>query len=466
MSSSAHPRFVAVIDVGKTNAKLVLVDLETCREIAVRKRTNIPVSNGLYPHADTDGIWDFFCASLAELNRLAPIDAISTTTHGACAALIDSRGELVLPVLDYEHPGPETYDEEYRLVRPGFLQSMSAPLPGGLNLAKQLFWQSRKFSEDFARARWILLYPQYWGFRLSGIAASEISSIGCHTDLWNFENDRFSNLVTTHGWQRKFAPFRRASEVLGTIRPELAQKLGLQPDIAVHVGIHDSNASLLPHLLSRTVPFAVVSTGTWVVACAPGGNPDHLDPARDSYSNIDIFGRHVPSARFMGGREFTNLIGDDVRKADLGTIRQVLENRWMLLPSVSRRSGPFPMQDAHMTVAHASISPQAHFAIVSFYLAMMTAQCLTLTGASGEIIVEGPFVENDLFLQMLRCACDRPVLVQKSNSTGTSIGAALLVAEPATGLASVAEIHGATPLDTKLAAYAKEWRNTVKARQP
>jgi len=34
------------------------------------------------------------------------------------------------------------------------------------------------------------------------------------------------------------------------------EELGLSPDLPVHSGIHDSNASLLPHVLARKPPFA------------------------------------------------------------------------------------------------------------------------------------------------------------------------------------------------------------------
>ncbi len=74
-------------------------------------------------------------------------------------------------------------------------------------------------------------------------------------------------------------------------------------------GIHDSNASLLPHLLSRRTPFAVVSTGTWVVSFAIGGRSVALDPARSTLCNVDAFDRPVPSGIFMGGRVFDRLTG-------------------------------------------------------------------------------------------------------------------------------------------------------------
>jgi sugar (pentulose or hexulose) kinase len=61
---------------------------------------------------------------------------------------------------------------------------------------------------------------------------------------------------------------------------------------------------------------------------------------------------------------------------------------------------------------------------------MITATCLELAGADGEIVVEGPFARNRLFLEMLGVATGRAVMAQAGQATGTSIGAALLARTP------------------------------------
>lgn len=58
----------------------------------------------------------------------------------------------------------------------------------------------------------------------------------------------------------------------------------------------------------------------------------------------------------------------------------------------------------------------------------MTATCLDLIGARGEIVVEGPFAANSAYLRMLAAATGRLVLANRLSSTGTSLGAACLVA--------------------------------------
>jgi len=452
-------RIVGVIDIGKSNAKVAVVDLDSRTEIAVRKRQNTVLRDGKYPHFDIDGLWDFALSALRELNMAFPFDAISVTTHGASAALIDADGELSLPVLDYEFAGPDQFWDEYNRARPDFSESFTPRLPGGLNVGAQLFWQARAFPAEFARTRWILTYPQYWSFRLTGVAAEEITSLGCHTDLWDFTTSLYSSLVMKQGWLDKFAEVRPASDVLGVTRPEVTAALGLKRPLPVYSGIHDSNASLLPHILERDPPFGLVSTGTWVIIASPGGDIDNLDLKRDCLANIDALGRPVPSARFMGGREFEMLTTPQEPSAE--TIERVLREAILLTPSVVQGSGPFPGREAQWSRPRETLGDDEVYVVTSFYLAMMTAECLRLTGAENHTVVEGPFAGNALYLRMLAAATGRPVEPIKRSATGTSIGAALLARmdRPLPDGHAPMLVEG----DAAAADYAAAWRKLVGA---
>ena len=92
-------RHVAVIDIGKTNAKVAVVDLQSNTEIAVRKQANHVLSGAPYPHYDVEKIWVFILSALSDLQRETSIDAISVTTHGATAALLDDAGCRILWML-------------------------------------------------------------------------------------------------------------------------------------------------------------------------------------------------------------------------------------------------------------------------------------------------------------------------------------------------------------------------------
>ncbi len=452
----AAVKHVAVIDIGKTNAKLALVEAGTLREVAVVTRPNTVRPGPPWPHFDVEGHWDFFLHHLAAFHAAHGVDAISVTTHGASAVLLDAAGGLAAPMLDYEYPGPDDLAADFAAIRPAFAETGSARLPGGLNLGAQLFWLLRTDPGLRDRVAQVLTYPGYWGWRLTGQMACDVTSLGCHTDLWEPATGRFSALVARLGLTDKMAPPRRPGEVLGRLRPEVAARTGLAADTPVTVGIHDSNASLLPHVLGRSAPFSVVSTGTWVVAMAMGADPVTLDPARDVLVNVNALGQPVPSARFMGGREFEMIAQGDTTAPTAQDRAEVLAQGVALLPAVEPGSGPFRGRVHRWTVPPEGAGQR--MLALSWYLAMMTDTCLRLIGARGPVIVEGPFARNPDYLEMLATLRLEGVEIAAS-ATGTSTGAALL------------SLGAGTPPETRavalpafsgnLAAYAARWRDQI-----
>jgi sugar (pentulose or hexulose) kinase len=451
-------KHIAVIDIGKTNAKVVVVDAMSGREIAVRKTANTVLPGPPYPHFDIDGLWSFIIASLRDFVTEPGFDALSITTHGASGVLMDERGELALPVLDYEHIYPQDVQEAYAALRPNFAETASPALSGGLNWGAQLHFQKRQFPEALARVETILTYPQYWAYRLTGVAANEATSLGCHTDLWLPFEASYSPLAERLGIRARMAPVRSAFDALGPIRPEIAGELGLAKAVPVYCGIHDSNASLLPHLIGFGSPCTVVSTGTWVISFAVGAKPPHLDATRDTLVNVDANGSPVPSARFMGGREWDQLTRDlpsTTAEEDRDALRAVIDRGVMLLPSVVQETGPFPNSVSRWVEEPGS--PAERRVAASLYEALMTMTCLDLLASAGPIIVEGPFAANPVYLAALHTLANRPVHASEA-TTGTAIGAALL-----TGIRVDVPMHEVCEMIDGLQNYAETWNRLTSA---
>lgn len=455
------PRHIAVIDIGKTNAKLALVDLSDLTERAVITRPNTVLPGPPWAHFDTERHWQFLLDGLKTFHAEHGIDAISITTHGACAAFLAADGRLAAPVMDYEHPIPTEVSTEYDSLRPPFSETGTPRLAHGLNLGAQLHYQLHADPGLRDCAAHILTYPQYWAHRLTGVLATDVTSLGCHTDLWEPATGTFSALVDRLAIRDMLAPARRSDSVLGPVLPAIADATGLAPDTPVACGIHDSNASLLPHLIAQEPPFSVVSTGTWCVMMSVGADPVVLDPARDTLINVNAFGQPVPSARFMGGREFELIRNGCTATATQADAAAVLTNGLCLLPAVVANSGPFAGRQHRWTKDPETLPPGQRIAALSFYLALMTAECLRLTGAGeAPVIVEGPFAKNPLFLNMLAAATGARVHATASQ-TGTAVGAALLFADgklPVTPTLFDAE---PSTLQTEMVRYAAHWRARI-----
>lgn len=457
----ARPAAIAVFDVGKSNAKLALVDAGHRRVLAVRTIPNTVLTDGPYRHFDVEMLWAWLIDGLAAFAGEAEITVISTTTHGAAFA-VTAGDALALPLLEYEDPGPDSISGEYDRLRGDFSETFSPSLPGGLNAGRQLYWLSRAFPEAFSSADAILPYPQYWVWRLTGTKVAEATSFGAHTDLWNPRTATFSRLTEQQGWAKLIPKLVRPWDTIGTVLPHLAREAGLPDDCRVVAGIHDSNASLLPHILRRPLPFAVISSGTWMITFAPGGALEGLDPARHCLANVDAFTRPVPAAMCMAGREFDILVDGANTEPTADEVARVAAGEIMALPAFVAGSGPFGERPGTWSTDPSRLSAGERAAAASLYCALIGETCLRLTGSAGPILVEGPFARNRLFLAALAQLIGRPVS-GRSDATGTTEGAALLAFGPEAAGDEPGEAVPVLPLDINLSRYVAAWRNRSEA---
>jgi sugar (pentulose or hexulose) kinase len=302
-----------VIDIGKSNAKLLMV-ASSGAVVEQHSQRNAPVLSPLgYLALDVDGLALWLCNTLASsLNTKHCTHAIATT-HGAALVALDANG-VAWPPIDYEFegcmPAGSPLWAAYQRECDSFADTLSPDLPLGLNAARQLYWLQLTHPAAWKKARALLPYPQYWAWWLCGLASTELSSLGCHTQLWRPASANYSQLAQARGWARLFAPTRSAWEVLGPVRADLGRSLGLPSDCQVHVGVHDSNACLARYLRDAHNTI-LVSTGTWCVVMMPDGSCDHLDPSKDQLANVSVMGSAVPTARFMSGRLFEQLSAEN-----------------------------------------------------------------------------------------------------------------------------------------------------------
>ena len=443
-----------VIDIGKTNAKLTLIDADG-NTISEQRCANTILDDGPYPHHDTERLWAWMLATFRTFAGLAKVGAIVPVTHGATAALVDEHG-LVLPVLDYESKLPEQINEAYAKARPPFSETYSPKLPAGLNLGRQLAWQADLFKAGFGRATFILMYPQYWAWRLSGVAASEVTSLGCHTDLWNAATQDYSSLVSNSSWRNLFPPFHAASDVLGPLLPALVERTGLPADCKIVCGIHDSNASLLRYLGGDVG--AVLSSGTWLIAASFNTPLEQLDEQADMLANTNAFGQPVACMRFMGGREFGVLAGAQPAICSVEDIQYIIDERIFALPCFAESGGPFSSHNGKVLGASPRTA-QESYALATLYCALMSDYCLDALKATGQVAVEGSLTGNPYFAPLLAALRQNQKVFVSDDTSGTTCGGWILhrgAPLPSSGdnLARSFNLSG-------LPTYADQWRKSL-----
>ena len=113
---------IAVLDIGKTHAKVILIDAHKLQNLVGIKSNNNSLEDSLYRKFDIGALKGFIIKSLSELAKKFSVDSIFTSTRGACMALM-SKGDLSLLVLDYEFQVPSQIKEDYDEIPPSFSQT-------------------------------------------------------------------------------------------------------------------------------------------------------------------------------------------------------------------------------------------------------------------------------------------------------------------------------------------------------
>jgi sugar (pentulose or hexulose) kinase len=456
---------VVVLDVGKTMSKASLWAPDGTL-VARRDRPNQRVQGPGYVALDVQGIEDWIARVLTEFGQLAPVAAIVPVAHGAAMAVLRD-GCLLLPPMDYENPIPATERSRYDAGRDPFAATGSPALPDGLNVGAQLHWLEVLHPNCLRPGTVLLPWAQYWAWKMSGVAASEVTSLGCHTDLWLPASGRPSALAERRGWAALLAPLRRASDCLGTLSSEWVARTGLPARVEIHCGLHDSNAALLagrgfPGL--KGVDSTILSTGTWFVAMRSPTEPIEtaaLPEGRDCLMNVDALGKPVPSARFMGGREIELLTGMEARRVDnaqdqpalLAAVPQALADGACVLPTFAAGCGPFPQAMGRWV--HKPAGDAAIGAMACLYAALVADVSLDLIGARGQLVVEGRFTRAQVFVRALATLRPRMAIhVADAGNDASSGPLRLLDAE----LAPTGSLTRVEPLAANLDPLRDQWR--------
>lgn len=458
------PRGVVVLDVGATNTKALLFD-RSLNVVAEQSLPSVKRDGPPYLAIDPAPILALAERVIPEFDAILPVDVVVPCTHGSAAALLDAEGQPVLPVMDYNAMPPDDVVAAYAAAAPGFDEVFAPINPGGLTLARQLWWQEACWPEAFDRARDIVPFAQAVAAWLGGRAVSEVTSWGAQTQLWDMQKGGPSTLARARGWDARMAEPVPAWGAVGHLAARFRGR-GLRGRGEIRAGIHDSSANYLRYAGSETERFVLLSTGTWIIGFDAGADPMRLDPSRDTACGLTITGQPVPICRFKGGEEYALLAGD-APVAHLDDVAALVARGVMALPNFTESGGPLPGPDGLVT--H-DVEGTERTALAALYCAQMTLLALEAMSGTipGRVIVDGPFGQNRIYLALLAALLPAHRVLASTLSEGTAAGAALLgLADPSTGAMparpvpltdiSIPEIAG-------LATYHANWRDAATAR--
>ena len=300
---------IAIFDIGKTNKKLFLFNENY--EIVLEKSTQFDEITDEDGDACEDvellSLWVIDTFNEVLQNPSFEIKALNFSTYGASFVHLDSEGKVIAPLYNYLKPYSEALKKQFYDTYGGeqiFTRKTASPILGNLNSGMVLYRLKYENPVLFAQIHFSLHLPQYISFLFTKQYFSDITSIGCHTNLWDFEENAYHEWVKKEGIIAKLAPIN-AQLLMQVTNPFLNHSL------PIGIGLHDSSAALIPYLATfKGQKFVLISTGTWCITL----NPFNHTPLTDEELQADCLiykqykGEPVKASRLFAGYEHEQII--------------------------------------------------------------------------------------------------------------------------------------------------------------
>ncbi|WP_153798546.1 FGGY-family carbohydrate kinase [Foetidibacter luteolus] len=424
---------IAIYDVGKTNKKLFLFNEQY--EIVFEKSAKFNETT------DEDGdacenleslrlsVFD----SLREVFRRKEFDikAINFSAYGASFVYIDEEGVPVTPLYNYLKEYPAYLRKQFYDTYGGetiFAHKTASPVLGSLNSGMQLYRQKYEKPEVFKKIKYALHLPQYISYLVTGVACSDITSIGCHTNLWDFQKNQYHEWVTREGIAEKLAPILPGDKVLPA---------AFGNHYSVGIGLHDSSAAMIPYLVSFHEPFVLISTGTWCISLNPFNDIPLTteELSNDCLCFLSFQGKPVKASRLFAGYEHeqqTKILSQYFNKPlhyyknvsfDLAIYNR-LHPLWQQGNSFNR----LLPQDAKDLSAMANYEEAYHRLMMDIAARQLVSTQFVLNGTGVKrIFVDGGFGKNSLYMNLLAILFPHIEVYAASMAQATAVGTALSI---------------------------------------
>lgn len=435
---SAQP-VIAIFDVGKTNKKLFLFDenYQIVFERSARFTETVDEDGDACENLESLRLSVF--DSLREVFRKKDFDikAINFSTYGASFVYLDEEGRTIAPLYNYLKEFSPALKQQFYDTYGGeeaFSFRTASPVLGNLNSGMQLYRLKYEKPQLFKEMKHALHLPQYLSYLISGNVCSDITSIGCHTNLWDFQQHDYHPWVRQEGVLEKLAPIMPCDGVVPACFPG--------NNYAVGIGLHDSSAALIPYLVNFYEPFILLSTGTWCISLNPFNDlPLTIEELQqDCLCYMTYRGKPVKASRLFAGYEHeqqVKRIGDHFNQA-AGRYRGMEYNAEMITALnkadklTARQSGGHILKSSVFSTRDLNdfVDDEAayHQLILDIIRQQFASTQLVLQGtAVKRIFVDGGFSKNEIYMNLLAAHFPHLEIFAASMAQATAVGTALSI---------------------------------------
>ena len=337
---------------------------------------------------------------------------LNFSAYGASFVYVDRTGEPVAPLYNYLKPVSVPFPYADFGGEAEFARKTASPILGNLNSGLQVFAaRNGSFWPEVFQA---LHFPNYLASLFTGKFLSEITSIGCHTALWDFDKGQYHSWVSAI--EDKLAP------ISGTASLEI-------DGINYGLGLHDSSSALVPYLRTVSDEFVLLSTGTWCIAMHPfNDSPLTADElANDVLCYLQPNGKPVKASRLFGGH---------FHEEQVARMEQHYGGSYLDLKFSDEAYELKPKASSVFESAFASRNLTDFADLASAYDQFMvdlvgqqicSLNLLLKDAPVKQLLVDGGFSKNEWYMRLLARAFPEIEVYAAEVAQASALGAALLV---------------------------------------
>jgi sugar (pentulose or hexulose) kinase len=407
---------IAVFDIGKTNKKVFL--WSTTFEIVFEKQQTFDeiVDEDGFACEDLGALQQWIVSTFAELCQLPEFELVGLnfSAYGASFVYVDRVGEPLAPLYNYLKPISAPFPYADFGGEAEFARKTASPILGNLNSGLQVYESTfRPFWPEVFKA---VHFPNYLASLFTGRLVSEITSIGCHTALWDFDLGQY------HPW---------VSAIQDELAPISTEAYFPIDGINYGLGLHDSSAALVPYLRSISGEFVLLSTGTWCIAMHPfNESPLSAEElAEDVLCYLQPNGKPVKASRLFGGHFHEEQVAR-MEKHFGGSYKELTfaERVFSLSSKVSSVfECAFATRDLTDFPDLASAYDQFMVDLVGQQLHSL--DLLLKDAPVKQLLVDGGFSKNEWYMRLLAHALPEVEVYAAEVAQASALGAALMVYE-------------------------------------
>jgi sugar (pentulose or hexulose) kinase len=434
-----HP-VIAIFDVGKTNKKLFLFD-DNYKIVFERSARFIEtVDEDGFPCENLDSLKLSVFDSLREVFRLKDfeIKAINFCSYGASFVYLNQDGKGCAPLYNYLKEYPENLKKQFYDTYGGeeeFSFRTASPVLGSLNSGMQLYRIKYEKPDLFKKIKYALHLPQYLSYLITSAVYSDITSVGCHTNLWDFQKNEYHSWVKKEGILEKLAPIFPCNEVVPASFPGSNYSVG--------IGLHDSSAALIPYLVNFHEPFILLSTGTWCISLNPFDDSPLTkeELQKDCLCFMSFEGKPVKASRLFAGYEHEQQVKRIADHFNQSAPRyRTMDFNPEIIAALQKKNQGFKNLQPDKNILKTSFFSKRELsdfandeeAYHQLMLDIMNQQYsstqLVLKGTKVKrIFVDGGFSKNIIYMNLLACCFPDIEIFAASMAQATAMGAALSI---------------------------------------